>query len=235
VSAPFEQEPHVPGSRFGRWFLGSKIWAKYVLTPAIDDFERLLHKRRIAAPLVVDVGCGFGRSIKLLHECFAPRQLIGIDIDAQLLQISAADAKRDGIAAEFRQAGCKHLPLASQSADIVLCHQTFHHLVDQARALREFHRVLKPGGLLLFAESTRKYIHSRIIRLLFRHPMDMQKSAEQYLEMLRGAGFDIAPDEVSYPYLWWSRPDLGILQRWFGVAPSAKHEETLINAVAVRR
>jgi hypothetical protein len=40
---------------------------------------------------------------------------------------------------------------------------------------------------------------------------------------------------VSYPYLWWSRPDLGILQRWFDVAPSAKHEETLINAVAVRR
>jgi len=95
--------------------------------------------------------------------------------------------------------------------------------------------VLKPGGLLLFAESTRKYIHSWIIRLLFRHPMDVQRSAEEYLSMIRSVGFSLAPGEISYPYLWWSRGDLGLLERWFGITPPRLREETLVNLVAIRR
>ena len=38
-------------------------------------------------------------------------------------------------------------------------------------AVRGFHRVLKPGGMLLLTESCRRYILSWLIRILFRHPM----------------------------------------------------------------
>src|SRR6202012_6207809 len=109
-----------------------------------------------------------------------------------------------GAAAEVVAADSSALPLPDASVDLVFCHQTFHHLVDQDAALAEFFRVLKPGGTLLFAESTRKYIHSWIIRLLFRHPMEVQKTAEEYLAMVRGAGFEGAPAASSYPSLWWS-------------------------------
>ena len=85
---------------------------------------------------------------------------------------------------------------------MVFCHQTFHHIVDQHKAIREFHRVLKPSGILLFAESTRKYIHSWLIRTLFRHPMDVQKSASEYLELIRKAGFEVPEKAISLPYLW---------------------------------
>jgi hypothetical protein len=88
--------------------------------------------------------------------------------------------------------------------------------------------------VLLFAESTRKYIHSWIIRMLFRHPMDVQRTAAEYLAMIPVTGFEIRPKSVSYPYLWWSRADLAIMERWFGIAPAADREETLINVVAVR-
>ena len=90
------------------------------------------------------------------------------------------------------------------------------------------------GGVLLFAESTRRYIHSWMIRVLFRHPMEVQKSAPEYLDLVRTAGFRVEPAQVSFPYLWWSREDLGIGERWFGVAPAADREETLINLVAVQ-
>ena len=115
----------------------------------------------------------------------------------------------------------------------MFCHQTFHHLVQQEKALSEFHRILKPDGLLLFSESTRAYIHSWLIRLLFAHPMDVQRTADEYLAMIKDVGFDFSPRNVSFPYLWWSRPDLGLLER-LGIPPKARgeREETLVNLAA---
>ena len=99
------------------------------------------------------------------------------------LAANAARACRDKLAdIDVLHGDCAQLPLPDASADIVFCHQTFHHLVEQDRALAEFRRVLKPGGILLFAESTDAYIKSWVIRLLFRHPMHVQKSANGYLD-----------------------------------------------------
>lgn len=226
---------HVPETRFGVWFLNTETWAIHVLRRAVDDLERLLGDRRPSRPVIVDVGCGWGRSFELLQQRFAPSALIGIDVSEEMLKASAARVAQRGLEVDLRQANSASLPLQSQSVDMVFCHQTFHHLVEQERALGEFHRVLRPGGVLLFAESTRKYIHSWIIRLLFRHPMEVQRTAEEYLAMVRGAGFEVEPQAVSYPYLWWSRADLGIPERLLRIRPSPKHEETLINLVARRR
>jgi len=228
--------PHVPETRFGRWFLRSDTWAQFVLKPAIDDLERLMPARPESPPVIVDIGCGSGRALKMLADRFAPQRLIGVDIDAEMLAIAAARAARDSVPAEFLCGASSRLALADACADIVFCHQTFHHLVDQETALREFRRVLKPGGMLLFAESTRCYIHSWVIRLLFRHPMEVQRSAAEYLTMVRGGGFAVADAQVSYPYTWWSRSDIGIGQYCLGIAPPpcGKREETLINLVGLR-
>jgi ubiquinone/menaquinone biosynthesis C-methylase UbiE len=232
-NSPQPQHPdHVPETRFGVWFLNTETWAIHVLRRAVNDLERLIPERKASYPVIVDVGCGWGRSFELLRERFAPRSLIGIDVSEEMLKESARTAAAKGIEVDLRQANSAQLPLPSQSVDLLFCHQTFHHLVDQEAALAEFRRVLKPDGIMLFAESTKKYIHSWIIRLLFRHPMEVQKTAEEYLAMLRGAGFEVAPGAISYPYLWWSRSDLGILERWFRIKPRAGHEETLINLIA---
>lgn len=92
---------------------------------------------------------------------------------------------------------------------------------------------MKPGGLLLFAESTRRYIHSLPIRLLFRHPMEVQKTADEYISLIRATGFDLPPARISLPYLWWSRPDIGFLE-WIGLPVPVQREETLVNAVAIK-
>ena len=225
---------YVPESRFGIWFLQTETWATHVLTRAINDLERLIDNRLPSYPVIVDVGCGLGRSFKLLHERFRPERMVGVDIDAAMLQRAAAEIAGEAFIVDLRQSTSSRLMMPAQSADMVFCHQTFHHLIDQEAALREFYRVLKPGGLLLFAESTRKYIHSWLIRYLFRHPMDVQRTAPEYLQMIRDAGFQIRPRSVSYPYLWWSRSDLGIAERWFGIKPPVEREETLVNLVAIK-
>jgi ubiquinone/menaquinone biosynthesis C-methylase UbiE len=200
----------------------------------VADLVRLIPERQASYGMVVDVGCGSGYSLPKLAQRFAPRELVGVDIDPQMLAVAGEEAQRAGVPVRLIEAASTDMPLPDGCADLLFCHQTFHHLVEQEAALAEFLRVLKPGGLLLFAESTRRYIHSWIIRALFRHPMDVQRSAPEYLQMLRAAGFVVPESSISYPYLWWSRGDLGVMERWFGVRPAEDREETLLNLVAAK-
>jgi ubiquinone/menaquinone biosynthesis C-methylase UbiE len=225
---------HVPESKFGIWFLGTEIWDTRVLEIALNDLKGLITNGKNSYPIIVDVGCGRAQSFRRLNDFFAPDLLVGVDIDSELLHLAELETNGLGCQVTFIHGTCSDLALADESADMLFCHQTMHHLVDQDSAIREFYRVLKPGGLLLFAESTRAFIHSWIIRLFFRHPMDVQKSASEYIRLVEDAGFDVAPDSVSYPYLWWSRSDLGVREQWFGIAPPNDRDETLINLVAVK-
>jgi len=225
---------YVPESRFGTWFVHTGTWSKYVLEQALSDLERLIVNLHPSYPAIADIGCGWGLSLKLLANRFRPERLIAIDVDAKMIAAARAETLRHNLAVEFQTTSGSRLRLPDHSVDLVFCHQTFHHIIDQEDALAEFYRVLKPGGLLLFAESTRKFIHSWIIRLLFRHPMDVQRTAAEYLLMIGAAGFVVPPESISYPYLWWSRPNLALVERCFGPAPRTDHEETLINLVALR-
>ena len=226
---------YVEETRFGLWFLRSRIWQHYVLRLAVNDLRGLFSEAPPADPVLLDAGCGQGKSFALLRQAFAPTRLIGIDADPQSLTQSAEEAARQGIDVELIGSDCANLKLADASIDLLFCHQTFHHLVQQEQALAEFYRVLKPGGYLLFAESTEAYIDTWVIRWLFRHPMHVQKSAAQYLQMIRQQGFEFTAQNVSYPYLWWSRAkDFGLLEH-LGVCkpkPFGQREETLVNVVA---
>jgi hypothetical protein len=63
--------------------------------------------------------------------------------------------------------------------------------------------------------------------------MVVQKSAGEYRGFLRGAGFDVQPGAVSTPYLWWSRPDVGV-RGWLGRPVRTPREPPLLNLVATR-
>lgn len=227
-----DDERYVPETRFGVWFLNTMTWNVHVLQRALDDLQRLMPPGA-RYPLVLDVGCGHGHSLPQLAARFKPERIVALDANPEFPAMVRARADACPCAVELRVADAAAIPMPDRSVDLVYCHQTFHHLVDQEGALREFHRVLKPGGLLLFAESTKAYIESFLIRALFRHPMQVQRTAPEYLAMIRAAGFELPDGRVSYPYLWWSRPDLGFLE-WIGRPVPTVREETLINAVAVR-
>jgi ubiquinone/menaquinone biosynthesis C-methylase UbiE len=228
---------YVEETRIGFHFLRSHTWQHHVLRVAINDLKRLIGEPLPQGGSLLDVGCGQGKSFRLLRDAFQPTRMLGLDADPHSVSLSEAEASREGMRVEVLTADCAAIPLPDASIDIVFCHQTFHHLVEQERALAEIWRVLTPGGLLLFAESTKAYIDTWVIRWFFRHPMDVQKSAEEYLDMLRQQGFVFGAQNVSFPYLWWSRSkDFGLLERWGLRAPPppGQREETLVNA-AVRK
>lgn len=225
-------EAFVEETRFGNWFLKSGTWKVHVLRRALNDLQPMIPTGRRFAR-ILDVGCGFGHSFHELAQRFQPEVIVGFDADPALIERAGPQVQSCAAKVELQAGNAANMPWPDASFDLVYCHQTFHHIVAQEEALAEFFRVLKPGGVLLFAESTRKYIHSLQIRLLFRHPMDVQRTAEEYTAMIRKAGFDLPDSRISLPYLWWSRPDMGFLE-WIGRPVPKNREETLINAVAIK-
>jgi SAM-dependent methyltransferase len=99
-------------------------------------------KARVGA--ILDVGCGAGTNLELLAERFPGARLHGIDVERAPLRFCRADR---GL--PVAQADALHLPFASGSFDVVAALDALEHLPDDGAALREIHRVCRPGGTLV--------------------------------------------------------------------------------------
>lgn len=224
----------VEETSFGNWFLKTAVWKRSVLVRALDDLKRMIPTASmVGRPRVIDVGCGFGHSFAELAQRFSPSAIVGLDADPGLNERAGDEARACSCDVQLIEANAAHTGLADAEFDVVFCHQTFHHIVEQEAAMAEFYRILKPGGMLLFAESTKYYIQTPQIRFLFRHPMEVQRTADEYIAMVRAAGFDAPDSRVSLPYLWWSRPDIGFYE-WIGRPVPTERNETLVNLVAIK-
>ena len=205
----------VSETRFGKWFLSTETWFREVLSKAIADL------RELAGPgmpssfnRLMDVGCGQGLAFPLLQKLFAPREIVAVDIDPRMLELAKQAAKRCEIPVEVRACSVTRLDLADASIDAVMCHQLIHHVADQRGALRELHRVLKPGGYLFLSESCKPFIDTWTVRWFFRHPKGVQRPAEGYLALVREAGFTFDDSrDVNTSTPWWSLWDFGFTRR----------------------
>jgi ubiquinone/menaquinone biosynthesis C-methylase UbiE len=223
----------VPETKFGQWFIGTRIWERYVVEESMRAFVRLLSRRRLTLGRVLDAGCGPGVSLPLLERYFEPAEIVGLDIDPGEIERARAQVRRCSCAVELVQGDIAQLDFADSSFDLILCHQTLHHVVDQAAVLREFHRVLAPGGALLIAESCREFILSTPVRVLFRHPNEVQKTAGEYQRLLLDAGFSFTPAEMETSRPFWSLLDWGLRER-LGWRPKRDPEPTQMTAVAFK-
>jgi SAM-dependent methyltransferase len=90
------------------------------------------------APLILDVGCGTGATACALG---ALGRVVAVDFSMAALQA----CRRRGLAHLVRSRA-ELIPLSSESADVIVATDVLEHLDDDHGALREFHRLLKPGG-----------------------------------------------------------------------------------------
>src|SRR6185436_4552652 len=69
----------VPETRVGFWFLGTRTWETRVIRVALADLLRLQPAARWPLhPVILDVGCGQGKSFRPLFETFAPQRIVAI-------------------------------------------------------------------------------------------------------------------------------------------------------------
>jgi ubiquinone/menaquinone biosynthesis C-methylase UbiE len=206
------------------------VWARYVVKVAIDEFVRALPSPTPRPKRVLDAGSGPGVSLPLLDAAFQPEEIVAIDANPAEVERSRRQAAHCRCRVDVRRGDAAALDFGDGVFDVVLCHQLLHHVVRQEQVLREFHRVLTPGGILLVAESCRSFILSTPVRLLFRHPEHVQKTAAEYEALVRGAGFHFGPEHVAVSTPFWSKVDWGLRERlgWRRAAPDEPTEITLV-------
>ena len=98
---------------------------------------------------LLDVGCGPGTITVDLARRLYPGQVTGIDASEPIVRRAAGLAFDEGVRnVSFRVGDAYAVDAADESFDVVHAHQMLQHLANPVAALREFRRVLKPGGLL---------------------------------------------------------------------------------------
>jgi ubiquinone/menaquinone biosynthesis C-methylase UbiE len=141
-----------PASLFDRWSERYDRRGLQLVTyrPVHDAvLGRLQHS---SPSVVVDLGCGTGQLTQRLARTFPAATIVGVDLsEGMLTQAGGRLSALGNGARRLVRADAEQLPFAGSSVDVVVCTESFHWYRDQARALGELARVLRPGGRLLIA------------------------------------------------------------------------------------
>jgi ubiquinone/menaquinone biosynthesis C-methylase UbiE len=97
----------------------------------------------------LDIGCGEGVETRLLAQRGAT--MIGVDISQKFVAHGAATEAEQPCGVRYVNATGSSLPFADESFDFVVACMSLMDMADRDGAVREAHRVLKPGGFFQFS------------------------------------------------------------------------------------
>src|SRR5437588_12691049 len=99
----------------------------------------------------LEIGAGTGYFSLNLAQAGVVGEATCTDISPGMVRTLATNAARLGLDVRVARADAESLPFADQSFDLLLGHAVLHHLPNLDKAFDEFARVLRPGGLIVFA------------------------------------------------------------------------------------
>ena len=135
--------------QFDRVAANYRTSAVHALGEDLQQMVRLADLR--GGERVLDAGCGAGHAA----AAFAPHaaEVVALDFTPGMLRQVELLAVERGLAnISTRQGDVEHLPFGDGEFDRVISRYSAHHWPHPQRALAEFRRVLKPGGLVILSD-----------------------------------------------------------------------------------
>jgi len=153
----------------------------------------------------LEVAVGTGRNFAFYP---ADVRLTGLEWSEQMLEVARRRADGLGLPVDLRHGDAHALPYPDASFDTVVCTYALCGIRDDAGAIAEMARVLRPGGLLLLADHVGSSVWPvRALQLLVdvvSIPLQGEHYRRRPLRRVRALGFDVEQHE---------RISLGIIER----------------------
>ncbi|MCV7398702.1 methyltransferase domain-containing protein [Mycobacterium fragae] len=169
----------------------------WVYRPAHD--EVIAQLRAHQSRKIADIACGTGILADRIERELGPEEIYGVDMSDGMLNQARSRSTR----VQWLRGPAEHLPFEDAALDAVVTTSAFHFF-DQAAALREFHRVLSPGGLVAVAALSAR--QPRLQGPLGRNWKPAHHaSPDEVRSLFEGAGFTI-DDQHRIPRPLLTRP-----------------------------
>jgi ubiquinone/menaquinone biosynthesis C-methylase UbiE len=143
--------------RPSKWIGRPFVWLMNNSHSKLSDWG-LRHAKIDRNFIVLDVGCGGGRTIRKLAALVSEGKVYGVDYAEGSVAMSRSE-NAESIQAgrvKVKQASVSQLPFADHKFDLVTAIETQYYWPDLANDMQEVLRVLKPGGTLLIIAETYK-------------------------------------------------------------------------------
>lgn len=125
----------------------------YLLDWVMSDPQFAQYRREVLAEVSGDVlEIGFGTGLNLSYYPEELHHLVAIDANPGMQALAQKRVQASRITVDHRVLNGENLPMSDASFDSVVSTWTLCSIRDVERALREIHRVLKPGGRFFFIE-----------------------------------------------------------------------------------
>ncbi|GAB4545515.1 MAG: hypothetical protein OHK0023_03930 [Anaerolineae bacterium] len=151
-----------------------------------DHLRRYLYAQQfVAGKQVLDIACGTGYGMQILHQGHAAR-VIGADLSAAALRYAQTRYKL----AALLQADGMYLPLPSSALEVVVSFETLEHLPEPRRFLAEIQRVLCSNGLLILSTPNRAAVSPNSV-VPFSPYHQFEPTLPEFKALLEGHGWQI--------------------------------------------
>lgn len=149
----------------------------------------------------LEVGCGRGVGTELVLDVFGAARVDAFDLDPDMVRRAAERLRHRP--AKISVGDVEHIDAPDGAYDAVFDFGIIHHVPRWRDALREIHRVLRPGGRFYAEEVLARFIlHPVWIRLL-DHPLEDRFDRDGFARGLADAGFDVvASNELFGQFAW---------------------------------
>jgi len=174
-----------------------RIWINsplraWVQRREIGFFERA--KRLLPGSVVLEIGCGRGKGVDLVHARFHPLRVDAIDIDPLMIRLAKKGFRDKARGSSFFfVADAQNLPYPDACMDAVFNFGIIHHLEDWGKGIGEIARVLVPNGLFYFEEIYPPLYANFLFRRLVAHPTENRFHGEQFRAALSSVGLRLLP------------------------------------------
>ena len=144
--------------------------------------------------IILDVGCGGGRTASKLAAIATQGKVFGIDHSTESVAIAMRTNKQwiDSARVEIREASVSQLPFSDGAFDLITAVETHFWWPALPTDLREVLRVLKPGGRLIIIAEVYKgaaAFNSRAVERFSKKTGMALLSVEEHRELITDAGY----------------------------------------------